>query len=210
MRKAISRITVSACALAAFAFSACGASYDRTTFVLHKDGTAKQYIIDDAYSDTAISELRDYIDTSIEQYSGGSEEEKIKLEKCDIAGGKIDVELSYASCADYAAYNDVVCFGGTLEEAVAAGYDLEQEYTGNEGESLTYSGILALETEKELRVLIMNEVTAVELPGTLIAYSSNVQPDEKGRLSAVPNTDESVPEEFRTVNFENAYFVYAL
>lgn len=210
MKGAAKIITAAAFALAAFSISACGASYDRTTFVLKKDGTVKQYIIDDAYADTAIGELREYIENSLEEYRGDSEEETVSLEKCDIAGGKIDVELSYDTCADYASYNDVTCFDGTLEEAQAAGFSLEREYESPEGTKMSFGDIASYETDKEIRVLIMNEVTAVELPGTVIAYSTNVQPDEHGRLNTIPDTDESIPEEFRTINFDYACFMYVL
>ncbi len=190
--------------------SGCGPSHDRTTFVLNRDGSATQYIIDTAYADTGIGELREYVENSLSAYQGEEEEARIELEKCDIHDGYVDIELSYASCADYAAYNDVVCFDGTLSEAEAAGYDLDTSYRVPEGNAVSYAQIRAYETEGEVRVLIMNEVTAAELPGDVLAFSSNVQAEEDGTLSTVPDTDESVPEEFRTINYENAYFIYEL
>ena len=210
MKRIAALLSAAALTVSVLFLAACGAPYDRTTFVLSKDGSAKQYIIDDAYSDTGIGELKTYVENSVKEYQGDSEETRVRIDKCDIADGKVDIELFYASCADYAAYNDVICFDGTLEEASAAGFDLDRGYTNAEGSGISYSQLSSYETDKQVRVLIMNEVTAVELPGTVLAYSTNVSTDGNGRLITLPDTDESIPEEFRTINYENAYFVYEL
>lgn len=208
VKKCKAILTALAVIFCAAMLAGCGTSYNSTTFVLNKDRSARQYIIEDADADTTITELKAYVTASIRDYLAGSDDELIKLEKCDINDGKVDIELLYATCADYAAYNDVVCFEGTLQEAEEAGFDLTGTYLTPEGGSISLDQITA--GEGQIRVLIMNEVTSVDLPGTLLAYSDNAVLGENGILTTIPDTDESLPEEFRTINYNNSYFIYSV
>ncbi len=191
-----------------FVLTGCGETYDRTTFVLKRDGSVEQYIVEEAEDDVSIRELEEYAEDGIEAYHSAHPDTKIELRECDIRDGSVYMELEYPSAADYAAFNDVVCFDGTITEAAQAGYAVPDVLTLPDGTAADLQTVLAGQ-EDGLRVLVLAEPCAVRLPGKLAAYGTGVTADENGMIEIQEDGDETLPEEFRATNRNNAYLLYS-
>ena len=98
--------------------------------------------------------------------------------------GDVKISLSYASCADYAAFNQVTCFLGTLQEAEDAGYEVERTWLDESGAA----GDMALIRERfrEWKVFIISEELNLKVPDKILYASDNVR--ITGRLTAVVQT----------------------
>ena len=64
------------------------------------------------------------IGDSIEQYCTQNPTAEITLTRSEVTDDKVKVNMKYDSAATYMGYNSELLFVGTVQEAYAAGYDL--------------------------------------------------------------------------------------
>ena len=156
-----------------------------TSITLTETGSVNETIVEEAGEDEYTAEdLQEYIGGELDKYNSGLETPAVTLESCRVEGGSVRLSLNYASCADYASFNQVVCFTGTLKEADDAGFSMDRYWLdpgGKEGENE-----IILERAKEWKVLIVSEAVNVKVPDKILYTSDNVK--VTGRLTAVVET----------------------
>ena len=68
------------------------------------------------------TELRKQILDSVSEYNESAKDERISLKSCKVSKKMARVLLKYKSLEDYAAFNNVLAWSGTLADAVEEGY----------------------------------------------------------------------------------------
>ena len=175
-----------ALALAACLLAGCTLpTTSSTTVSLDETGVIQEEIVESQNGrDFTVEELQAYIEEQLAVYNRGKEEPPVKLENCQMENGSVRLMLKYASAADYAAFNNIVCFRGTLQEAEDAGYSMDMpwyEPDGNVGEQK-----IIMERAKEWKVFIVSEPVNVKVPDKILYASDNVK--ITGRLTATVET----------------------
>ncbi len=144
---------------------------ETTTLYVDEDGVLEQAIVEAVEEDGFTQEeLRTYVREDVEAYGAENGEEKVTLESCRLSGGTARITLKYASAADYASYNQVECFLGTVQEAKSAGYSFEGDFLDGSGNAVENS---AVQAQPEAHVLILEEVLDVRLPGEILYTSAD-------------------------------------
>lgn len=142
---------------------------------IDSSGSVKAFSISDFdkeyYSGT---ELRKQILDSVSDYNKGSSEKKVSLSSCKIVKKKARVLLKYQSIEDYAAFNNVLAWMGTITEAVDNGL-LEKSTSAMsaDGTLKTTVGELLAEYGEDtasrksniLKVLVIEEPLMIKVPG---------------------------------------------
>lgn len=199
-------------ALFVLLLSACGEKDKKedpaaTTFELKEDGSIVHTIVETNENDYPEAEMRSFFEEEIAAYNEPYKEPHITLDDFEIKNGNtVYASMTYSSIEDYAAFNDVICYTGTLTDALKSGYSFERDMTSAAGVSI--AGFTLPAEYPSLEVLVLQESMQVVVPGSVAAYSSLVTGGDDGPyvISSVP--DERLPEYFRTVNSIPEYIVY--
>ena len=165
---------------------------------LSSDGKLHQTIVDDADAS------ENYINDSIKEYQGSAG--NVALERCKVRDGKVNIILNYDSAAAYAAFNNVICFDGTLKEAYDAGYDLNRTFYALNKVEIPYFALTAQYPDS--KVLILEENITVKLPGELLAYSDGVTVTDDGHIQITQAADDTIPEELQVTTASPVFLIY--
>ena len=159
--------------------TACGTSFEaaESTVYVTKQGNVIGADIEDfneEYYDA--EELEAYIAESVENYVALNGDGSIELDRFETKsqdnGVMANMYLNYATYIDYALFNEVEFFDGTIAQAGEEGYEFDQEFQGVEDGSLTGSiDVQGLLEDGELRAVIIGEETTVKIDGTIQAVS---------------------------------------
>lgn len=178
-----------------------------TTFELKEDGSVVHTIVEKNDNDYPEEEIKSFFEQEIASYNEPYEEPHITLDEFEIKdGGTIYASMTYTSVEDYASFNDVICYTGTLTEALKNGYSFERDMTAASGVRIV--GFTLPAEYPSLDVLILQESMEVVVPGSVAAYSSQVIAGENSVYAINSAPDERLPEYFRTVNSIPEYIVY--
>lgn len=208
MRLKVKKLLIFVAAVSAiFAFSSCGKApvSDATVFRLNKDGSVTHIIVGNNEDSIDQEELTAYINSQISAYGTG-EEDPVELKSCRADMNGITIEMQYASINDYAAFNNVPAFEGSLEEAVKKGFGFGSGFTSESG--LAYSGYTLPVEYPGLKVLVLQEPMNVMIPQDALLVSDNIQKNSDGSYKITASEVGGIPEVFRSVNAEPAYIVY--
>ena len=186
-----------------------------TSVTVDENGALTEVIVEDrGEKDYTEEELQAYINDAIALYNAADEDPKITLESGRVENGSVRLTLKYASCEDYAAFNQVTCFLGTLKEAEDAGYTLDRSWLEPNGKEGDLDVIR--ERLKEWKVFIISEPIKVKVPDKILYASDNVK--VTGRLSATVETvlnegnvgedGKSILHPLSTVAERFAYIIY--
>lgn len=162
--------------LAAMLLGGCGTKLDSDSNLVYVDkkGVVTAVHIEqmsqDYYDGTELEDfVKEAVDAYTEEYGRGS----VKVEDFAIEGENAKYTMSYESAEDYANFNGIEIFAGTVVDSLAAGYVYEGSFVkvenGSKAETATKQDIYA---EKELKVVIIREKTEVKVPGTICYVSS--------------------------------------
>ena len=189
IRKKNSRAAVLFLTVLAAALLLSGCSFlpgsTKTLVTIDEKGMLSEDIVEDVKdSSFTAEELQDYILKDIDTYCRGKEEPPVELTECRVENGSVHIHMEYASCQDYAAFNQVVCFVGTLQEAEDAGYEVDRIWYGSNGREGDPEVIR--ERFREWKVFIVSEPIAVKVPDKILYASGNV--DITGRMTAAVMT----------------------
>lgn len=192
--------------------SGCGMAVRSASTSLSIDETGKlreEIVEPQGQDDFTAEELEGYIEQEIELYNR-SREGAVKLNSCTVLNGEVKISLEYASFDDYAAFNQVTCFAGTLQEAEDAGYEVERTWLepgGTKGDME-----IIRERFREWKVFIVSEEINVKVPDKILYASENVK--ITGRLTAVVQSvmneenEETAIHPLATVADRFAYIIY--
>ena len=169
MKKSISLLLVTALTLALL--TACGGKLkvDENTVYVNRKGKVTGATVesfDKAYYNE--KELETYINRQVEAYTAEHDRKSVRIDSFSVADGIARLNIAYAGYEDYAAFNEVEMFVGTIPQAMAAGYDFKDDFLAVE------NGELAGEADRdtvidngELKVVILNEKVNVKVQGTV-------------------------------------------
>ncbi len=189
----------------------CGLDHntEETTLVIDETGQLTETIVETKETDYSEEELSGYIEQQVSAYPGSNgENPPVSLESCKVSGNKAEVVLHYASCADYASFNNMNIFWGTIAEAEDAGYSFDVALFDENGASGDLNVIL--ERRKEWKVFIVSEALNVKVPDKILYATDNVK--ITGRLTATVNTvqyeDNKEENPYVTTAERYAYILY--
>lgn len=168
---------------------------DTDTIILNEKGSVVGYITQEFDENRySYDQLQQLLDSEISTYCATTKEGAVVLDKSELSEEHIlTVELTYESVQDYAAFNREVFFYGTIEEAVLAGYDL-QELTMKDAAD---SGVTV--TRAELEAMPDSYILITEDPSNIRGYH---------KLAYVGLNDTVVSEyEVDTFDAENMHYV---
>lgn len=175
MKKSISVFLVTVLALTFL--TACGGSLkvDENTIYVQKRGKVTGATVenfDKEYYDP--EELQEYVDQRVADYTADHGKKSVKVDSFSVEEGVAKLNIKYASCEDYAAFNGVELFAGTVPQAMAAGYGFDKEFLAVEKGVL--SGVVgkdAITADSDLKVVILNEKVDVKVDGTVTYVSAD-------------------------------------
>ena len=159
---------------------------DETTVIVNKNGKVTDAIVesfDADYYDAA--ELQSMIDEELVEYGklSGSKNNAV-LSEFTVSKGMARVLIEFATPADYASFNGVSFFYGTVGEAYEAGYDLDVRLKSSTGQD-TIGKEELMEMGKN-HIVIINEPVRIQTYGKILFSTANVDMiDEKtARISS--------------------------
>lgn len=174
--------------------SACGKRLvveDNTVYVQKKGKVTGATLesFDKEYYDE--KELRSYVDERVEKYLADNDSKSIKVDNFTIEDNVAKLNIIYTSYVDYAKFNGVEIFSGTIPQALAAGYDFKAEFAavenGEKGDRITAEEV----TENaDYKVVVISEKVNVKVDGTIAFVSS-----ENTRIVAKDTVEIKLPED---------------
>lgn len=236
-RHVLPGVLLALCVILSFSSCRRTANADVSTLYIDEDGYIEQLIVEprDDEDDFSQEELEDYITETLASYTeqtgteensgeegqttetGAEDEEPISLISCSVETGTVRIRLRYVSWRDYAAYNQVPCFIGTVEQAQSEGYSFDAGFADRDGENVSTEEVL--QSPGERRVVILQESAAVEIPGTILYHTENVtvtgtraavvgEADASSGQDAFASSVNSIAESFIHLLDAPAYIIY--
>lgn len=133
-------------------------------------------------------ELSDWIKAEVDSYNKENGKKTLKLGECEIEDDQAKVSISYASIEDYANFNQVVAFEGTIAEAQKAGYTFAGEFKSTTDKpSITNKEI---DGSKEYKVLILEESQQLVMEKKILYINDVVQVNEDNLKKAKVNASK--------------------
>ena len=197
---------------AAGMITACGTSFkaEKSTVYVTKQGTVIGADIEDFNEDYYDEEeLKNYITESVDNYVASNGDGSVELKSfqtvsSDENGITAQLYLNYTSYIDYALFNDITFFAGSVQQAQAEGYEFDQKFQSVEDGSLTgEAGADDFLSDEELKVVIIGEETNVKIDGTIL-YLSSSNAEPAGRDEAQVHYDIEDPQA------QPVYIIYKL
>lgn len=158
-------------------FSVAGCGQEQTVseagVTVEKDGTITSVLTDSFEKDFYdLEDLRDMIRLEASAYNQEKGGERIGLESLEMNGSNCVAVMKYQSFEDYAEYNEVPFFAGTVKEAEAAGIDTA--VTWLQAGSGTVTEWKEIETAQDYRLVVWYGDMPVAAPGKIRYYSDNL------------------------------------
>ncbi len=169
MKKGISMLLIPVLVLSFL--TACGGKLkvEENTVYINKKGKVTGATVesfDKAYYDE--KELESYINQRVADYAADHDKKSVKVDSFSVEEGVARLNIVYAGYEDYAKFNDVEMFVGTIPQAMAAGYDFKDEFLAVEDGKLAGSVERSIVTDNaDLKVVILNEKVDVKVQGTV-------------------------------------------
>lgn len=153
----------------------CGSvDSDSTIVSVGKKGMITTIDVEDFEQDYYTEEdFKAFAEDAINTYNMSHEVDAVTLSEFTVTDGVAKLKMEFKSAEDYAGFNGIPLFQGTIVDAVAAGYKFEGTFSAVEkGEvtgSATKTEILA---DADLKVVIIQANTDVQVAGK-ICFVSN-------------------------------------
>lgn len=195
-----------------FSLTGCSKTdVDENTIIVEKKGQIVGAIVekfDKDYYDK--DELESYVKDAIDAYNDEAGNEQIELTTYKVEDDIAKLVITYNSMKDYAKFNDVLLYTGTIKEALIADYDFDSDFvTVEEGKLGKSVDLDTVKQDDDIKVLILNECTAVSVPGTICYVSSDnvtVTGEDTAKVQAAdekditPDEKEVTPDESEIKN----------
>ena len=155
-----------------FLVTGCGNEFEPTESMIHvtSKGEVQSAVIesfDEPYYD--FEELSDDVNDAVKMYCLDKNEESVTVTSLTEANETVSLIMNYQSVEDYAEFNEVLLFAGTLAEAIEAGYQPDSLYDA-EGTSVD----LDEGQMQELKVIVTEESICVQTNSKIRYVSDNV------------------------------------
>lgn len=161
--------------LTAAVLGGCGKEFsaDTDTVYVQKKGTVKGANVasfDKEYYDEA--ELEGFINDTVDTYVAEAGEGTVAVTSFAVEDGTAHVYLDYAGAEDYAQFNGIDFYAGTVLEAKADGYDIPDAFTAVTDKETTWDA-------EDNKIVIIGQQTQVRVDGTILFVSSNASVADK-------------------------------
>lgn len=190
-------------------FAACGQPFQAsvsTVYITGKGGVIGADIEDfnEKYYDE--KELENYITESVDSYVASNGDGSVELESFEVSSSKKEgsiakLYLNYASYIDYAQFNDVTFYVGTVSKAKERGYDFSPAFQKVEDGKLAGNADAQDAVKEGANVVVIGEGIQVKVDGE-IRYVSDGNVELEGKDTASVSFDVDNP------NAELAYIIY--
>ena len=157
----------------------------QSTVTVARNGEVSQLLIEafptEQYSDT---DLKDTVTQWITEYTQQHDKDAVVLENLEVEEEIAKLRIGYASAEDYKAFNQVDFFAGTVEEAIAAGYEFPNVFINKDKEEVSFTKIRSSCLDE--KVIIIQEPLNVLAPDTILYASSNMEilDDQNAKLES--------------------------
>lgn len=164
---------------------------------IDKDGGITEYIqeeLNEAYYDA--TELQNMIDSEVSSYNAEHGESAVKVSKYEAADGRVNLTMEYATAADYAQFNNVEFYYGSMINAQIEGYLFDASYKKVQNGVVEGSAVSGSEVIKELaqQVLVVKAPLEVHVPGTVLYTSTNAEVRAADVVNATGDSEEEEEE----------------
>ena len=164
--------------LALVSLTACGSSLEvsRNTIYVQKKGNIIGASVVDNFSKDYYDaeELENYVKERVDAYAAEHGSKSAKVDKFSVEENVAKLYIKYAGYEDYAALNGVTLFAGTVPQAMAAGYDFEEEFLAVEDGKLGRAADKDEVTSgSEYKVVILSEKVDVKVDGSILYASAD-------------------------------------
>lgn len=132
-------------------------------------------------------ELLSSIEAEVASYNEGSETALVELKKCSVEEEKVKVQMKYAASSDYAAFNHVGLFHGSLSEFVGTEYHAYVDLKDMDGGEIPLSSLVA--SEEEYYVVALDVDCIVEVKGNICYVSEGVETLSKKAADVTVNDE---------------------
>jgi hypothetical protein len=145
---------------------------ETNTIYVKKDGSIMQALIEDfSESYYNATELEDLINETVNTYNEGSE--KVKVEKYKVINNIAKLITSYSSSIDYAKFNEVEFFFGSISDAKSEGYDFDQDFISIEEKNTV--GSETIKSLSQYKVIIFEEDVQLKTDSKILYLSNNAE-----------------------------------
>lgn len=150
-----------------------GSKAQESTMIIDKNGSITSVIVEgfEEYYYTQ-EDFENFVRQDVAAYNAGFSDAPISVSKVAVRNEIITVEMKYASAQDYAAYNRLPLFIGTVAEAYDAGYDLDVTLnsTTETEKKISKSEILGM---GDRNIIIAEENVVYQLPSKALYIGQN-------------------------------------
>lgn len=143
-----------------------------TSVYVSKHGVVTEAIVEDYSKDDDYTEdeLKTFVEDDIKKFTEKrGDADSVKLEKCQIAEGKVEIRMEYGDYQSYADYHGAEFFAGTLDEAKEAGYDFSASFFDPEGQEVSVED--AVKGIRQVRVIVCEEPMEIVTDAPVICVS---------------------------------------
>lgn len=165
---------------------------DEDTVYVQKKGTIIGAIIEsfdkEYYND---EELKEMIDSEIAEYNGSTGRKSLEIESFEVVNKVAKLFINYETPDDYAAFNKVEFFAGTVKEAVDAGYGFDDKFIKADDKDASVSVKKDILQQDEYMVVILDESINVQIDGEILYLSDNAELLGKKLAKVTEDTSEA-------------------
>lgn len=150
--------------------------------------------LDAAYYDAA--ELQTMIDKEVADYNSQHGENSITVKTYEAAEGSVKLIMEYATAEDYAAFNNVEFYYGSMINAQLEGYLFDVSYKKVRDGVVQGSEVSGSEVIRNMAdtVLVVRAPLEVKVPGEVIYTSTNAEVLETSVVNATGEQEDEADE----------------
>lgn len=163
-----------------------------TTIFVDKEGKVTETVVEDfSMPQYSQDELNTQIAEEMAAYNATAGEDTVTLEYFTVENSIVKTQMTFRTAADYAAFNNVPFFNGTIADALAAGYTLDVilKNPANEDETI---GIHEILTMQDKNVLIIESATRLRTESKILYVSEDTVIIDDYEVDAFENADATV------------------
>ena len=168
-----------------------------TALDMKKNGTVSETVIDQLdQSYYNADELKSMVESSVSEYNQVHGADAIRIDSLMIEGGQVKLTMTYASAEDYADYNNVRFYNGSMLGAEIDGYLFYNQFRQVDDGQVTADGLSNEEAlkHKEYQVLVTDMSHIVRVPGDVVYVSANASPMSAREVRPTDTTTSSAQE----------------
>ena len=162
----IKGVATAVLAVSFFAVSVYGCGEKKITetkLSINKDGSINNVIFDDFGEEYyELSELEDMAADEISYYNSEYDSPRISLEESTLSeDGKVSLSMNFSNYIDFAHFNQVTFFYGTVSEATDKGFSVSGDLVNSQGETISLD---ELDDINDRHIIITGDKTGIIAP----------------------------------------------